>query len=42
LATGARADGPAVVEAYDSTTYVAPGWSLDVEGDLLVMQRAAP
>jgi N-methylhydantoinase A len=42
LANAARADGPAVVEAYDSTTYVAPGWSLDVEGDLLVMQRAAP
>jgi N-methylhydantoinase A len=38
---GARIDGPAVVEAYDSTTYVAPDWSLTVDGDCLVLQRCA-
>lgn len=32
-------EGPAIVEAYDSTTYVAPGWNLSVEGDLLLLQR---
>ncbi|HLX26011.1 MAG TPA: hydantoinase/oxoprolinase family protein [Candidatus Cybelea sp.] len=41
LASGAHIDGPAIVEAYDSTTYLAPGWSLAVEGDLLVMRRTA-
>jgi len=35
----ARADGPAIVEAYDSTVYVAPDWSLASDGDLLVLQR---
>ena len=38
LAPAAQIDGPAVVEAYDSTTYVAPSWSLAVDGDLLVLQ----
>lgn len=42
LPDGASLDGPAVVEAYDSTTYVAPGWSLRVDDDLLLMQKAAP
>lgn len=31
--------GPAIVEAYDSTTYVAPGWKLEVTGDLLSLER---
>ena len=33
-------DGPAIVEAYDSTTYVPPAWRLSVERDLLVLERA--
>jgi N-methylhydantoinase A/oxoprolinase/acetone carboxylase beta subunit len=32
-------DGPAIVEQYDSTTYLAPDWRLRVEGDLLVLER---
>lgn len=39
LAAEARIDGPAIVEAYDSTTFVAPDWSLTVDGDLLQLQR---
>jgi N-methylhydantoinase A len=31
--------GPAIVEAFDSTAYVAPGWRLEVDGDLLTLQR---
>ncbi|HZV76330.1 MAG TPA: hydantoinase/oxoprolinase family protein [Candidatus Babeliales bacterium] len=38
----ARFEGPAIVEAYDSTTYVAPGWSLAAETDLLVLERRQP
>ncbi len=41
LAPAARVDGPAIVEAYDSTVYVAPDWELAVDGDLLVLQRTA-
>ncbi len=41
LAAQIRIDGPAIVEAYDSTTYVAPGWELSVDGDLLALQRGA-
>jgi len=37
LAPDCRLEGPAIVEAYDSTTYLAPGWSLLVDGDLLVL-----
>ncbi len=39
LAGDARIDGPAIIEAYDSTVYVAPGWSCNAEGDLLVLER---
>ncbi|HEY6326848.1 MAG TPA: hypothetical protein VIW73_10100, partial [Candidatus Cybelea sp.] len=39
LSENARIEGPAIVEEYDSTTYVAPGWSCKVEGDLLVQER---
>ena len=42
LASGARIEGPAIVEAYDSTAYVAPRWSLAVDDDLLVLQRDRP
>ncbi len=33
-------DGPAIVEEYDSTTYVAPGWSLRLQGELIDLRRA--
>jgi N-methylhydantoinase A len=33
-------DGPAIVEEYDSTTYLAPGWSLRLQGELLDLRRA--
>jgi N-methylhydantoinase A len=38
LAESAQLEGPAIVEEYDSTTYVAPGWSASVEGDLLALK----
>jgi N-methylhydantoinase A len=41
LARNARLGGPAIVEAYDSTAYIAPEWSLAVDGALLVLQREA-
>ncbi len=37
----ARVDGPAIVEAYDSTAYLAPKWSLAVDGDVLALERRA-
>ncbi len=40
LADGRHLDGPAVVEEYDSTTYVPPGWSLAVDGDVLWLESA--
>jgi N-methylhydantoinase A len=40
LGHGKRVDAPAVVEQYDTTTYVAPGWTMTVEEDLLVLERA--
>ncbi len=40
LADGQALHGPAVVEQYDATTYVAPGWSLHVRDELLVLERA--
>jgi N-methylhydantoinase A len=39
LDDGTGFDGPAIVEAYDSTTYVAPNWSLAVDGDLIALER---
>ncbi|MGB8907125.1 MAG: hydantoinase/oxoprolinase family protein [Candidatus Cybelea sp.] len=42
LESGARLEGPAIVEAYDSTAYVAPAWSLAVDSDVLVLQRGRP
>jgi N-methylhydantoinase A len=38
LKANARVDGPAIVEEYDSTTYVAPGWRMQLDGDLLVVE----
>jgi N-methylhydantoinase A len=39
LVDGQRIDGPAIVEEYDSTTFLAPRWSLNSEDDLLVLQK---
>jgi N-methylhydantoinase A len=39
LTNAPRIEGPAIVESYDSTVYVAPGWSIGVQDDLLVMRR---
>jgi N-methylhydantoinase A len=39
LAEGQTVRGPAIVEQYDATTYVAPGWSLHVREELLVLER---
>jgi N-methylhydantoinase A len=36
-----RVEGPAIVEAYDSTIYVAPGWTLAVQDDLLTMEPSS-
>ena len=41
LRPGDAFDGPAVVEQYDATTYVAPGWTARVDGfGNLVMEHA--
>jgi N-methylhydantoinase A len=41
LRPGDAFDGPAVVEQYDATTYVAPGWAARVDGfGNLVMENA--
>ncbi|HZY96973.1 MAG TPA: hydantoinase/oxoprolinase family protein [Candidatus Cybelea sp.] len=40
LTQGMSIDGPAIIEEYDSTTYVAPKWTLTVEDDLLILRRA--
>ncbi len=37
LADGAAVDGPAIVEQYDSSTYLAPGWSLSARDGLLIL-----
>jgi N-methylhydantoinase A len=42
LASGARIEGPAIVEAYDSTAYIALAWSLAADDDMLVLQRDRP
>ncbi|MBV8531770.1 MAG: hypothetical protein JO104_10665, partial [Candidatus Eremiobacteraeota bacterium] len=42
LRRGEQITGPAVIESYDSTTYVAPRWSLLADDNLLVLQRGAP
>lgn len=39
LKDGAEINGPAIVEEYDSTTYLAPKWSLRTDGDLLVLEH---
>ncbi|HEX3370267.1 MAG TPA: hydantoinase/oxoprolinase family protein, partial [Candidatus Cybelea sp.] len=39
LEDGRRVEGPAIVEEYDSTTYVPPGWSLAVDAEMLRLER---
>ena len=34
LDAGARMDGPAIIEQFDATTIVPPGWTANVDGDL--------
>jgi len=42
LRPGDAFDGPAIVEQYDATTYVAPSWSARVDAyDNVVMERSA-
>jgi len=41
LEGGARIEGPAVIEEYDCTTYLAPQWSLDADRSVLRLERAA-
>ncbi|MGC9992073.1 MAG: hydantoinase/oxoprolinase family protein [Candidatus Cybelea sp.] len=36
-----RVEGPAIVEEYDCTTYLAPQWSLDADRGMLLLQRTA-
>lgn len=38
LTPGVRRAGPLVIEEYDSTTYVAPGWTVTREDDLLLLE----
>jgi N-methylhydantoinase A len=42
LRPGDAFDGPAVIEQYDATTYVAPGWAarVDAFGNLVLEQAA--
>ncbi|MBV9718742.1 MAG: hydantoinase/oxoprolinase family protein [Candidatus Eremiobacteraeota bacterium] len=41
LRDGSEIDGPAIVEGYDSTTFLAPSWRLEVDRDLLQLTRIA-
>jgi N-methylhydantoinase A len=41
LPENAEFDGPAIVEEYDSTTYVPRAWSMRVSSGLLVLRRSA-
>jgi N-methylhydantoinase A len=40
LEGGARIEGPAIVEEYDCTTYLAPQWSLHADGGVLLLEKA--
>ena len=40
LSAGDAIRGPAIVEQYDTCTYLAPDWGLTVRDDLLVLDRA--
>lgn len=40
LRTDRSFDGPAIIEEYDSTTYVPAGWSLSLRDELIDLRRA--
>lgn len=41
LGAGARISGPAIIEQYDTTTFITPGWTVDVDdfGNLVAEKR---
>lgn len=39
LAEGAHVEGPALIEQYDSCTYLPPGWHAAATGSLLILDR---
>jgi len=39
LSSGGTLDGPAIIEQYDSTTVVYPGWRVDVDGHGILSLR---
>ena len=39
LAPRRKIEGPAIVEQYDTTTYLAPSWEMTVEEDLLLLHK---
>ena len=41
LEGGTRIEGPAIVEEYDCTTYLAPHWSLHADRGVLLLEKAA-
>lgn len=41
IADGTVIDGPAIVEQYDTSTYLAPGWTLAARDGLLVLDASA-
>jgi N-methylhydantoinase A len=41
LKEGERIEGPAIVEEYDCTTYVAPQWSLTADAEVLILEKIA-
>ncbi len=41
LEGGTRVEGPAIVEEYDCTTYLAPQWSLHADRGVLRLEKAA-
>jgi N-methylhydantoinase A len=41
LEDGTRVAGPAIVEEYDCTTYLAPKWSFHADRGVLLLERAA-
>jgi N-methylhydantoinase A len=44
LSAGSAFAGPAVVEQYDATTYIAPGWNarVDAAGNLIIVDSLGP
>ncbi len=40
LSPDAAIAGPALIEQYDTCTYVPPGWSASTQGEMLIVERA--